>query len=685
MNKPVVGIDLGTTYSEIAYVGEDGRPHYIPSPDGKFATPSAVLIDGSRVVVGEMALNEWIINQDHVVRWIKRSIGDADYRFQGRSPVEISAEILKSLRRDAEVFFGQPVEDAVITCPAYFAAIEIENTRNAGELAGLKVREIVKEPTAAAVYYGVDNMRDGEKIMVCDLGGGTYDATILALEKGVFTPLASMGDRQLGGHDWTMELVNMVAEAFQARCGVDPRNDLVASQQLYEACERAKRDLKTLAEVTVPCHCHGRTEQISVTREEFETRTEWKIQALVMWCERAMAKAQPPLTWADVDRILLVGGSSRLRRMALALEEHSGKKPVQTAEPDLMVAYGAAILAYGKVRPRKPATGLVEAPRTVLMEVSYKRIAARNLGTRVIVFETAGPRKINSVIIPHGTETPVERSRDYEVSSRGQACFDVPVLEYESDDEFDVVNNYRFQCPLNAQRGDPVRVTFKYDISGIVTVEAVDVKSGRLLVGDRQPYKEPEITAAPAQFRPRWVVFAVDTSYSMEGVKMQNAKQAVIDNARVLLTLGGERCKVGIVSFASSARVVCQPTSDLGAVERAARSLTPSGSTAMDDGVLTALDLVLKAPPETDREVVMVTDGMPDDDRRSRTLSAAQDCGAKSVTLCTLGVGKDDVDLTFLTQMTPHALRIDKPEEMTEAITTLLAQSAAARGRLTDT
>ncbi len=684
MDKIVVGIDLGTTFSSVAYVDDDGRPRVIPNADGKTSTPSAVLIQDGNIAVGDVAVNQWVMNEEHVVRWIKRAMGDTGYRFQGLSAVEISAEILKALKADAELHLGVPLDEAVITCPAYFAAIEIENTKRAGELAGFHVREIVKEPTAAAVYYGMEHMRDGEKVLVCDLGGGTFDATILAFEKGMFTPLASAGDRQLGGHDWTMELVEMVAERFQATVGEDPRNDLLAGQMLYEACEQAKRDFARVEKLAIPCQYQGQLESITIMRSEFEAKTEWRIQTLIMWSERALEKAQ--LAWNDIDRILLVGGSSRLRRMGLALEERSGKRPTPGREPDLMVALGAAILARGQMRVRKPAGGLLDAPGGGLVEVEYQRIIARSLGTRVIVFDKDKPRITNSLIIPQNTELPVSLSgEDYAVSSTGQIFFDVPVVEFESDDDYEVIGNYRFQCLPSARRGDPIKVTFHYDVSGIPSVEAHDLNTSQKLAGERLPYEEPDLSKIGAvRVAPRWVVFAVDTSGSMEGVKISEAKQALITNATDLLAMGGEKCKIGIVSFSADVQIACYPTADIAVIKRAVASLTTSSTTSMDEGILKAVELVMAAPAGTDRDVVMLTDGMPDSNRRQSTLFAAGEACSKGVTLSSVGIG-GDVDQEFLQNMTPHTLMIDAADGLSEAMTTLLTQSMAARaGGLTD-
>jgi molecular chaperone DnaK len=678
----VIGIDLGTTFSAAAYVDETGRPKIVPNPEGKTTTPSVVLIRDGKATVGEVAMNQWVTDEEHVVRWIKSAMGDPDYRFQGKSPVEISAEILKTLKADAELVLGEEIREAVITCPAYFASVEIENTKRAGELAGFHVREIVKEPTAAAVYYGVDNMREGETVMVCDLGGGTYDATILRLAGGVFSPLCSSGDRRLGGHNWTMDLVDLAAGRFQEKFGEDPRNNLAVGQVLYEACEQAKRDLARSPQASIACQLDGRLERIVVTRQDFETRTEWLMSQVVARTEEALQKAQPAMTWRDIDRVLLVGGSSRLRRMAEALEQASSKKSTQTGEADLMVALGAAILAYGKVRPRKKTGALMEAPGG-LVEVERTRIITRSLGTRTLVFEKNKPRIVNALLIPHSTGAPVTKSReDFEVSANGQQTIETPVVEFEADDSYELVGNYRFSCLPGSRRGDKVRLTFHYDESSICTVTAFDVKSGKELSRERLPrYSDPDLEQVMrVRVRPRWVVFAVDTSGSMSGVKIAAAKQALVSNARGLLALGGDACKVGIVSFAGSASIVCNPTSDIAAIEKAAATMAAYGTTAMDEGILLAIKVASGAPEGADRDVVMLTDGMPDEGRRQTTLKAAGEAKSRSVTLSSLGVGRDQVDQAYLSQLSPMSLVIDKADGIADAMTTLLTQSAVARG-----
>jgi len=684
MKTPPLGIDLGTTYSAVAYIDEvTGRPTAIKTIDDKSSLASVVAVDQGQVqAVGDLALNRWFADGDHVARWIKRSMGDPDYRFQGLSPEEVSAAILKSLKASAELHFGCPVTETVITCPAYFGSNEIQSTLRAGELAGFKVLEIIKEPTAAAVYFGVDHMQEDETILVCDLGGGTYDATILHHSKGTFRPLATTGDREMGGHDWTSDLMDLVSDRFYDQTGIDLKTDLAAGQILYEECERAKRELQKVADVCVNCASQGKSASIKITRQEFEDRGEWRMQHLVTVTNQALEKAG--LSWDGISRILLVGGSSRLRRLSMVLEEASGKRPQQSSDPDLSVAFGAAICAAGKVRPKNARPSLVEKGKTVLVVPEIKRIIARALGTRVLEWRGGVPRIANALLIPHSTEIPesgLETSReDFEISSNGQKCIDVPVVEFEDDDDFELLGNFRFTCPVNAKRGDRIKIIFHYDKNTIATLKATDARSGRLLDVQQIKYEEPDLAVCRAQPKPRWVVFAIDASGSMDSNnKFQNAKQAVLANARQLLGSGAADCLVAVVSFASSAEKICDPTSDFAEIESAVKGMSTGSTTSMDEGIRLATEILLTAPPGTDRDIVLLTDGVPDDDRRSDTRTAAEDAKSSAISLCTLGIGSDDVDKNFLDELTPLSLVIERGGDFSGSMHTLLTRSASVR------
>jgi molecular chaperone DnaK len=682
MSEQVLGIDLGTTFSASAYVDDDGVPHVVPNANGQeVPTPSVVRIHERKVEVGDVAMNQWVTDHEHVVRWIKRSMGAPQYRFQGMSAIEISAEILKQLKSDAEGHLGQAVNEAVITCPAYFASLEIESTKAAGELAGFRVREIVKEPTAAAVYYGIENMRDRETILVCDLGGGTYDATVMAFSEGVFAPLATRGDVQLGGHDWTLALETLVVERVQSQFGIDPRDDLVAGQMLYEACEQAKRDLAQRTEVSIACQHDGKVVNVKVAREDFELATAWLMDRVVNRSEEAVSKAR--LDWSKIDKILLVGGSSRLSRLGPALEQSSGKTPIRAARPDLMVALGAAVLAKGKVRPRKVG-GLREIPRGGLVEAVYKRTIARSLGTRTVVFDGGTPRITNALVIPQGAETPVSQVRsDFSIASNGQVFFDAPVVEFENDDDFVVVANFRFRCPPNARKGDTISLSFNYDVSGISTVEARLSTSGAALACERLDYVEPdldELSRAQVRVQPLWVVFALDASYSMdENRKLETAKRSVIESAQMLLNAGIGACKVGVVTFADRAYVCCRPTDAMNEFSEAVEAIQTCGMTAMDEGIEEAARLLGKAPEGAIRQLVMVTDGMPDGNRRDNTVAAAARALTAGIDLVSIALGADGVDVDYLGRLTTKIFTVTAIETLGDTLFTLLAVNQGQR------
>ncbi len=301
-------------------------------------------------------------------------------------------------------------------------------------------------------------------------------------------------------------------------------------------------------------------------------------------------------------------------------------------------------------------------------DINNKRVISRSLGTRIIVFDNGKLRITNALLIPSGAETPVSHSRDdYEVSSDGQEFFDVPLVEFESNDDFDVIGNFRFKCLPGAKRGDLIRVTFHHDASGIPTVEAFDLKSGKRLTGERLPYEEPdleEINRRQASIKPRWVIFAVGTPASMDGATMNDMKKALLSNARDLLATGAGRCKIGIVSFSSSAQIICYPTSRYTVLEFATMTMTPAGKMiAMDEGVRQALDLVMVAPAGTERDVLIVIDSMPGNRRRRRTLNVAKEARSKGVNLSTVGIGEREVDLDFLRQISPLSLVISTENE----------------------
>jgi molecular chaperone DnaK len=671
-NEIILGIDLGTTFSLAAYVDDQGRPKVIRNAEGEKTTPSVVLIESGQIQVGAIALNQAIVKGDNVVQWIKRSMGDLDYRFHDLGPIEISAEILKKLKADAELELGVPVRKAVITCPAYFSANEVENTVKAGRMAGFEVQEIVKEPTAAAVYYGVEHLKDGNKLLVCDLGGGTYDASILTLENGIFKPLATAGDRQSGGHDWTSDLLENVADLLIDSFGENPRSDLATGQTLYDACEQVKRDFARSDQGVITCIFKGKTAQVTISRSDFERMTEWRIQQMLIWTEKALEKCTPPLTWDQIDHILLVGGATRMRRVAEAIKEISGKQPIQTAETDTMVALGAAILAKGIFQPRRGG---------ITKKVIYRRIAERNLGTKVIVRTEREVDIKNSIIIPYGTEIPTEKTRkDYQTSVATQNFFDIPVVEFDDIGPEVIQDTWRFNCPPGLPRKTSVHITFRYDKSGQIDVEAIEQNSYKSLSKKRITYEEPDLdTIRFALPPPRNIVFALDVSSSMaDNNKIHRAKQAVIDHALELINASLSQIQIGVIAFSSQAEVICPLTSELQKITQIVSEVSADGSTAMDAGIREARHLLSKSASGVTQEIVLVSDGMPDD--QNEALTAGLQVQHEGIRLCLLSIGRQGIDEAFLRRMTPHYLIIKDAEEISQAMGSFLAEAAPKVG-----
>lgn len=688
-----VGIDLGTTFSVIAWVDDTGRPQVIRNAEGKKTTPSVALVRDGSVEVGEIAANQAVLDTAHVVRLIKRAMGDREYRFQGMSAIEISAEILRKLKSDAEAELGVSVDEAVITCPAYFDANEVEATKAAGELAGLEVKEIVREPVAAAVFWGVTNLREGEHVLVCDLGGGTYDATVLTLKEGQFKPISTKGNRRLGGDDWTAALTDEVILEFTDVFGENPADDPAIEQHLRDSCEQAKRALSGSSSTTITCGYQGRTETTTVSVDEFESMTWEKLQNMIGKTEDALTAAtitdamdqERSMTWSDVDHILLVGGATRMPQVARALHEASGIEPSTTHDPDTVVALGAAVLGAGQFRPQMTGglavadsqanNGLTLAQQqghSGLVTIDYERTACRSLGTRVIG-EEAGERAIvNSEIIPEGSECPAEAARQYSTSAPDAPYFDVPVVEFDQFGADTVIDTWRFTCPPNTPMGTPIEVTFRYvDPSGLVDVDALHVPTGTMLPKDRVAYEEPDLSQSATAGPARHVVFAVDASGSMAGEKIETARAALSDHVARFLEAGAGNSSVGVVTFATSARSACPLTTDAATVTAAINSISTSGTTNMSAGIELASQLLADSPPDVQPEIALVTDGMPDSP--DATVMAARRAGEAGLRLSAVSIDKGEIDRVFLRKLTENVFEIEGAEELDEWLGGFLA------------
>lgn len=476
-----VGIDLGTTYSSVAVVNENGTAELVPNVDSERLTPSAVFFDEKVTIVGQDAKDALSKYPDQVVMFVKRQMGNPNWYYmhegQKYTPIDISSIILQKLKQDAELYLGRNLPYVVITVPAYFDDDRRRSTINAGEQAGFKVLDVLNEPTAAGIAFGVDRSTKPEVIVVYDLGGGTFDVTVMSVNGKEIKILATGGDHQLGGKDFDDAIMRYAVQIFAAEHGFDPTADPITAGDLRTQAEKTKRELSKRSKNLLVLRGEGKESRIEIDREKFTELIKPKLDTTLSLIRIVLKDAK--ITPQQVDRVLLIGGSTRVPAVREILKEFFGKDPDSSVNPDEAVALGAALIAAQKLMNIKPED-ISSSVAEKIGGIQITDVTSHSVG--IEAFVPGSNQRINAILIPRNSPIPAESSREFTTTMQGQTGIKVVIYQGEFPDpalcnpvgEFILTG-----LPVNRPPGCKVRVTISCNTSGVINVNALDIESGR--------------------------------------------------------------------------------------------------------------------------------------------------------------------------------------------------------------
>ncbi|WP_078543658.1 Hsp70 family protein [Litchfieldia alkalitelluris] len=639
-----LGIDLGTTYSVMAYIDESGQPKVIPNQEGAMLTPSVVSFNEHGLIVGEEAKDNQRNGSSDIAAFFKRLMGDEYYLFEYQNKtydtIDLSSFVLKKLKADAEVYLGQTINDVVITVPAYFNNVQREATIDAGKRAGMNVLSIINEPTAAAIAYGFKEGTGNRHILVYDLGGGTFDVTIAKVDDTSIKVLSTDGDHNLGGKDFDDRLVLFVCEQFEREFGLDPLEDEGTLNEILASVEQAKIRLTHLRKTSITIFYKGHKGSYEVTQELFEELAQDLLERT--WNLANVAVMNAYLNWADIDNIILVGGSTRMPMVSKFIEEQTNKLPHFRINVDEVVAIGAAYHAH-----MKTSESVQDKPRFSLAAAKkVEDVMSHSLG--MIAINEDYSSYINSMIIPKNKRIPAMEKKPYklETSPSRENSLDVYVTQGESADVQDAIILGKYvvkNIPHTNVQPAIIEVSYSYDQNGIVQVSAmskstktplsVHVEKVDNLGWMMEPPKKVEVIEQEIS-----VMMVMDTSYSMDGTAITESIKAA---HQFVNDLGLERFSIGLTAFANRVRTLQFPTKN----EHDLRNQISMLQSYVKDGTLgygtdgepleVAYSVLRKL--EGPRFIIVLTDGQWGKDKEA--IQVARMCKEAGIEIIAVGFG----------------------------------------------
>lgn len=644
MPASAFGIDLGTTFSVIAYLDEQGLPRVIPNAEGEPTTPSVIHLSDDGPVVGSEAKHRQSLGEANVVSFIKREIGKSDYLLETTgevwTPVRLSALILEKLKRDAETHLRHPVTQAVITVPAYFDNPRREATIEAGRLAGLEVLQVINEPTAAALAYGLRTGTKDELILVFDLGGGTFDVSLLQLTAEEFKVLGTDGDHELGGKDWDDTIARWFVDGFQQAHGLNLFEDQAAYDELLVLSEQVKRKLSDLGSARLKQLYCSVNHADELSRSRFEELSQPLMSRTENLCRKVLAGQKKE--WSDLTGTLLVGGSSRMPMVRTMLERLAGRPPLQSVNPDFAVAEGAAIWAGQILANRSPnSTQRFYLPGNRLRLTD---VMSHSLG--MIAESQDGSRYINSILIPKNQPIPCVEVKPFDAMTRpaGPNELEVYTTQGEADDPLTctILNKHRVVGITHGSQGTTaVNISYSYDASGLVTVTAAERDSARLLevVRESVPDNMSWLSEPPRRTGPGGVkaYLAVDLSGSMSGTPLQKAQEAAHEFLR---QIDLSKCELGLIVFSDRNEMAIAACRNASEIETAINQMRVGRTGYCNMASPFAYVQPHLLQHNGPRFLILLTDGVWD--RPPQAIQEADECRASGIQTIAIGFGGAD-------------------------------------------